>query len=69
MARLAETVIPDSGVPLALEASTERSDVLSGPDFVVLGFTDRTVKSRGIGCEIAGKCGIRVRRHSNEWTS
>jgi len=60
MARLAEKVIEANGVSLALEASTERKDVLSGADFVVLSFADRSVKFRGIDCAISEKYGIRM---------
>jgi len=60
MAALAERVIAANGVPLALEASTERQDVLSGADFVVLSFADRSVKFRGIDCAVAKRYGIRM---------
>ena len=60
MARLAEMVIKANDVPLALEASTDRRDVLQGADFVVLSFADRTVKYRGIDCQVSEKYGIRM---------
>ncbi len=60
MASLAELVIADSGQPLALEASTERTDVLTGADFVVLSFADRSAMFRGIDCEISEKHGVRM---------
>ncbi|MFC1997077.1 glycoside hydrolase family 4 [Chloroflexota bacterium] len=60
MARLAEMVIAHTGVPLALEASTERKDVLNGADFVVLSFADRSVHFRGIDCQISQKYGVRM---------
>jgi len=60
MARLAEMVIADNDVPLALEASTERKDVLNGADFVILSFADRGVKFRGIDCAVSEKYGIRM---------
>jgi len=60
MARLAQMVIADNDVSLALESSTERKDVLSGADFVVLSFADRTVKFRGIDCHVAERYGIRM---------
>ena len=60
LAKLAEMVIEANGVPLALEASTERKDVLPGSDFVVLSFADRTVKFRGIDCEVSEKYGVRM---------
>jgi len=64
MARLARMVIADSaassGVKLAVEASTDRKDVLDGSDFVVLSFANQSVKYRGLDCEIAAKYGIRM---------
>ena len=60
LARLAEMVITDTGVDLALEASTRRRDVLRGADFVVLSFADRTVYFRGIDCDVSVKYGIRM---------
>ena len=60
MARLAEMVIADNHVPLALETSTERKEVLSGSDFVVISFADRSAKFRGIDCKVSEKYGIRM---------
>jgi alpha-galactosidase len=60
MAKLAEMVIAHTGVSLALEASTERKEVLGGADFVVLSFADRSVHFRGIDCQIAEKYGVRM---------
>ena len=60
MARLAEMVIAHTGVSLALEASTDRKDVLNGADFVVLSFADRSVHFRGMDCQIAEKYGVRM---------
>ena len=60
MAKLAEMVIDDTGVSLALEASTERKDVLNESDFVVLSFADRSVHFRGIDCQIAEKYDVRM---------
>jgi alpha-galactosidase/6-phospho-beta-glucosidase family protein len=60
MATLAEKVIAHTGVPLALEASTRRKDVLPGADFVVLSFAVDTVKYRGLDCEISAKYGVRM---------
>ena len=60
MARLAEMVIADNGVPLALEASTERKEVLSDADFVVLSFADRSAMFRGIDCQVSEKYGIQM---------
>lgn len=60
LARLAEMAVEHTGVSLAVEASSERNDVLSDADFVVLSFADRTVKFRGIDCEVSEKHGIRM---------
>jgi alpha-galactosidase len=60
LAQLAELVIADTGVPLALEASTERKEVLQDADFVVLSFADRTVRFRGLDCQISAKYGVRM---------
>lgn len=60
MAKLAEMVIAENNVPLKLEASTNWQDVLSGADFVVLSFAERTVYYRGIDCAISEKYGIRM---------
>ncbi len=60
MARLAEMVIEDNGVSLALEASTERKEILEGADFVVLSFADQSAKYRDIDCRISEKYGIRM---------
>jgi alpha-galactosidase len=60
MAPLARMVVEHAGVPLALEASTERSDVLADADFVVLSFADRSVYFRGLDCAVAEKHGVRM---------
>ncbi len=60
MASLAEKVIAHAGVDLAVEASTDRREVLADADFVVLSFADRSVKFRGIDCETALKYGVRM---------
>lgn len=60
MATLARKVIAANKVPLKLEASTDRTQVLKDADFVVLSFADRSVKFRGIDCEVALKYGIRM---------
>jgi alpha-galactosidase len=60
MAKLAEKVITHTGVSLALEAATERKDVLNGADFVVLSFADRSAHFRGLDCQIAEKYGVRM---------
>lgn len=60
LAKLAEMVIADNGVPLALETATDWKAVLPGADFVVLSFANQTVKYRGIDCVISEKYGIRM---------
>lgn len=60
MVKLARMVAAEAGVPLAVEGSTDRKDVLPGADFVVLSFADSTVKYRGIDCAISEKYGIRM---------
>ncbi|MEM8783402.1 MAG: glycoside hydrolase family 4 [Planctomycetota bacterium] len=60
MKRLAEMAIEHNGVPLKLEASTQRRDVLKDADFVVLSFADRNAHFRGVDCETSVKYGIRM---------
>lgn len=60
MMRLAKKVIAEAGVPLKLEGSADRRDVLKGADFVVLTFADRGVEFRKIDCEISAKYGVRM---------
>ena len=60
MAKLAQMVIDHNGVPLKLEASTERKDVLADADFVVFSFADRSVLFRGIDCQTSAKYGVRM---------
>ncbi|MBD3239695.1 MAG: glycoside hydrolase family 4 [Chitinivibrionales bacterium] len=60
MAALARNVISNEGVPLRLEASVDRREVLDGADFVVLSFADRSVMFRGIDCEVSVKYGVRM---------
>jgi alpha-galactosidase/6-phospho-beta-glucosidase family protein len=60
LAKLAEMVAADAGVPLAVEASTERKDVFQDADFVVLSFADRTVHFRGLDCQISARYGVRM---------
>jgi alpha-galactosidase len=60
MARLARLVIEHHRVPLKLEASTNRRDVLEGADFVVLSFAYKNAHFRGVDCELAAKYGIRM---------
>ncbi len=60
MATLARKVVEHTGVPLAIEASVERRDVLKDADFVVLSFADRGVHFRGVDCDVSLKHGIRM---------
>ena len=60
MAKLAEMVIAETGVPLKLEASTDWKEVLPGADFVVLSFANNTVFYRGLDCTMSEKYGIRM---------
>lgn len=60
MMRLAELVITHSDVPLALEGSTNREDVLKDADFVVLSFAERRVHYRGFVCKLSAEHGIRM---------
>ncbi|MFD2329387.1 glycoside hydrolase family 4 [Cohnella sp. GCM10020058] len=60
MVRLARMVAQENGVPLKVEGSTNRREVLEGADFVVLSFAEDTVKYRGIDCEVSLKYGIRM---------
>ena len=39
---------------------TERKDVLPGADFVVLSFADRTVRFRGLDCQISAQYSVRM---------
>jgi alpha-galactosidase/6-phospho-beta-glucosidase family protein len=60
MVKLAEMVVKENNVKLAVESSTDRRSVLKDADFVVLSFAKDTVKYRGIDCEISEKYGIRM---------
>lgn len=60
LVKLAEMVARENQVPLKIEGSTNRRDVLKGADFVVLSFAEDTVKYRGIDCEVSLKYGIRM---------
>lgn len=60
MVALARKVVAANGVPLRVEGSVNRKDVLPGADFVVLSFAEDTVKYRGIDCEVSEKYGIRM---------
>jgi len=60
MVALARMVVQEAGVPLKVEGSTNRRDVLPGADFVVLSFAKDSVRYRGIDCEVSLKYGIRM---------
>lgn len=60
MVRLARMMVHHLESPLRIEGSTERRDVLSGADFVVLSFANDGVKYRGIDCAISEKYGVRM---------
>jgi alpha-galactosidase len=60
MERLARKVVAHTGVPLKIEASPDRRDVLEESDFVILSFADRSAEFRGIDCAISAKYGIRM---------
>lgn len=60
MVNLAKAVAKENGVPLKVEGSTNRREVLKDADFVVLSFAEDTVKYRGIDCQVSLKYGIRM---------
>jgi alpha-galactosidase len=60
MAALARKVVEHHRAPLAIEASTDHREVLKDADFVVLSFADRSVKFRGIDCEVSEAYGVRM---------
>ncbi|WP_426454730.1 glycoside hydrolase family 4 [Paenibacillus sp. S-38] len=60
MVTLAKMVAKENGVPLQVEGSTNRREVLQGADFVVLSFAKDSVKYRGIDCQVSLKYGIRM---------
>ncbi|HEX7008529.1 MAG TPA: hypothetical protein VF184_01015 [Phycisphaeraceae bacterium] len=60
MKRLAEMVIAHHDVPLALQASVERRDVLRDADFVILSFANRNTHFRRIDVELSAEFGIRM---------
>ncbi|CAI6084194.1 glycoside hydrolase family 4 [Cohnella sp. JJ-181] len=60
MVNLAKAVAKENKVPLRVEGSTNRREVLKGADFVVLSFAEDTVKYRGIDCQVSLKYGIRM---------
>lgn len=60
MRTLALNAVSHNKIPLKIEASSKAEDVLKGADFVVLSFANKSVKFRGIDCEVALKHGIRM---------
>lgn len=60
MKRLAEMVRDHHDVPLKIEASTDRTDVLDGADYIVLSFADRNAHFRGVDVDTSAKYGIRM---------
>ena len=58
MAGIAERAIEARGVPLKLEASTDRRKVLKGADFVILAFAVEGVKLRGVDADVSTKHGM-----------
>ncbi len=60
MTALAKKVVAHNNVPLQIESSTERTDVLEGADYVVLSFAERNAYCRGIDVKTSAKYGIRM---------
>ncbi|SEO63828.1 alpha-galactosidase [Amphibacillus marinus] len=60
LVKLAKMVVQENNVPLKIEGSIDRKEVLRDADFVVLSFAVDTVKYRGIDCAISEKYGIRM---------
>jgi alpha-galactosidase/6-phospho-beta-glucosidase family protein len=60
MMKLAKMVAETNNVKLSIEGSTDRKEVLSNSDFVVLSFAEESAKYRGIDCEVSEKYGVRM---------
>ncbi len=60
MGTLAQKVVDHTGVPLKIEASADRREVMGGSDFVILSFADRSAMFRGIDCEVSERHGVRM---------
>ncbi|MBN1672063.1 MAG: glycoside hydrolase family 4 [Kiritimatiellae bacterium] len=60
MMELGRKAIAHKKVPLKLEGSTDRREVLKGADFVVLSFARDGVRFRGVDCAISEKYGVRM---------
>ncbi len=58
MTTLAQRAVEHSDCGVTIESSTDRREVLSGADFVVLSFADRGVYFRGVDCRISEKYGV-----------
>ena len=58
METIARKSIEATGVPLKLEVSTNRKDVLKKADFVILAFANEGVKLRGVDADISTKHGM-----------
>ncbi|MGF1531616.1 MAG: glycoside hydrolase family 4 [Puniceicoccaceae bacterium] len=60
MKALAEKVAAHHDVPLRINASTDRRQLLPDADFVILSFARDNARYRGIDCELSAKYGIRM---------
>ncbi len=60
MTELARLVASHHGVDLAIESSTDRTQVLADADYVVLSFADRNAHFRGIDVATSAKYGVRM---------
>ena len=60
MGRLAEMVVAEAGVSLAIEVGSDWRVALPGADFVVLSFAADTVRYRGLDCQISARYSIRM---------
>lgn len=58
MVRIAERAREARGVPLRIEASTDRCQVLKGADFVILAFAKNHVEMRGVDSAISTRHGM-----------
>ena len=58
MQKIARRAIAARKVPLKLEVSTDRKDVLKGADFVILAFANEGVELRGVDARISTKHGM-----------
>jgi len=58
LTKIARQAIDEAGVPLKLEASTNRRKVLRGADFVILAFAVEGVKLRGVDADISTRHGM-----------